>query len=350
MTTESDFFDAEAKIAQAQAEHFAAMADAYRRNSLVAQGRDPDELDDELPQPIVWTDFFADVSSTRWLVEGLWPVGRSMTLHAKPKVGKSLLMLWIAVKISQGICPLTGEAQEPIATGYLDYEMTRDDLRERLESMGETPGSLSELRYYQFPTISPLDTSAGGEALLALVQRDGVEALCIDTMAGAIDGEENSADTFAAANRHTFAKLKAAGISVARVDHEGHGHKRERGSSAKGAGPDVGWGLSADGSGMILTQTYARLQGMPPVHRLRRVDAPHLAFHAVESTGVPPGTADLVRQLDELGIDPHASRNATRTALAEAGIRVRNDRLGAAIKARREPRPVAKFEPVARDF
>src|SRR5205823_2611131 len=82
------------------------------------------------------------------------------------KAGKSLFLLHSVVKlIDAGVVVL-----------YFDYEMTEDDLYERLQDMGCGPEvDLSRLRYALLPTLPPLDTRDGGAALLAAV--DQVSAL-----------------------------------------------------------------------------------------------------------------------------------------------------------------------------
>ncbi len=121
-----------------------------------------------------------DRTGPDWLFENVLARGRGHALFAPHKVGKSLFMLWLAVTIATG--PL------PVAVLYLDYEMTLDDVLERLEDMGYGPGTdLSRLAYWLLPTLPHLNTAAGADRLEELVdqlaeQHPGHElAVIIDT-------------------------------------------------------------------------------------------------------------------------------------------------------------------------
>ena len=51
---------------------------------------------------IDWHALWADDSEEEWIVEPLLPARRLVALYSAPKVGKSLLMLEIAVGVSRG--------------------------------------------------------------------------------------------------------------------------------------------------------------------------------------------------------------------------------------------------------
>ena len=97
---------------------------------------------------------------------------------------------------------------------YLDYEMSSADLWERLTELGYNEHTdLQRLHYALLPSLPALDTAEGGQYLYNLAKRLHVDAVVVDTIGRAIEGEENSADTIRAFYRHTAQPLKAAGIA-----------------------------------------------------------------------------------------------------------------------------------------
>src|SRR5205823_1713681 len=117
---------------------------------------------------------------------------------------------------------------EPVVAIYLDYEMTEDDVHERLADMGLGPDDdLSRLRYWLLPSLPPLDTEAGAAALFPMIDAelarfpDHHGLLVVDTMGRAVAGEENSNDTFRAWWRVAGVELKRRGMTWARTDHAG---------------------------------------------------------------------------------------------------------------------------------
>jgi hypothetical protein len=293
-----------------------------------------------LNQPVDWFALFKHEPQDAWVVQDLWPKERSIHIHAAPKTGKSLVSLWLAAHVAMGIDPITMRPITPMRVGYLDYEMTEDDLLERIQDMGITPEQLGatasdpygNLRYFTHPVLPPLDTRAGGEALMEHLTFNDCHAVVLDTFSRVVEGEENSADTYRAFYRHTGSQLKHAGIAMSRLDHEGHANGRSRGSSAKIDDVDVVWGLKRTDDGLKFTRTQSRIAWVPETLTLRQVEP--LGF-VVASQSVPAGTLERVRELDALNIPIGLGRVKVRKMLIEMGAEPgRNEVLGAAIKYR----------------
>ena len=195
-----------------------------------------------------------DFAAEEWLIEPLIPVARLVSIFAPAKQGKSLVVLEAVACAASGR-PVFGMAPtEPVTTLYCDYEMTPADLHERLADMGFGPSDdLSRLHYLSLPSIPPLDTPEGGAFLVALVEATGARLVVIDTTSRVISGKENDADTVTALARNSLFPLKARGVAVARLDHEGKDSERgARGSSAKRDDVDVQWRLKRTDDGVVL--------------------------------------------------------------------------------------------------
>lgn len=284
---------------------------------------------------IDWADFWhREHSEQEWVIDRVLAWGRGHVIYAQKKVGKSLLVLALLLE-------MLGDRADVIVI-YLDWEMTEDDLYERLLEMGHDEDSdLSRLRYWQLPSVGPLDTHQGADQLLEVVDAerehwpDHHVIVILDTTGRAVRGPENDADTFRAFYRHTGLALKQRGITYARIDHAGKSAEQgQRGSSAKGEDVDIIWRLEpADRGGYTLCRDAARMGWVPEKVGLERLYGP-LRF--VRSLAMfPEGTNDLVATLERLGVPADATNRAARKALKEAEETASNNVLAAALRYRK---------------
>jgi hypothetical protein len=288
--------------------------------------------------PIDWEAFWAsEAPEQEWGLEPLVPSGRCTAIYAPAKLGKSLLALDAIAARATGRPVLGAAALDPINCMYLDLEMTEADLRERLTDLGYGPDDdLSRLHYFQLPTLPPLDTELGGEMITGLATELGVSLVAIDTMARAVSGNENDADTYRDFYRFTGRQLKAAGIGVLRLDHQGKDAALgQRGSSAKADDLDVVFRMSAiDLRTMKLTRTHSRIPWGPSEITIVRHEEP-LLRHVITGDAFPAGTHDCVLALDELDVPLDASSAKATETLRRAGKGTRKLVVLAALKARR---------------
>jgi len=269
-------------------------------------------------EPIDWPSFWtAEVEREDFILEPLVPAGRSTAVYSPAKEGKSLLVLDSVAAAATGRPVLGRHRVEPFDIVYVDLEMTRADLRERLGDLGYGPGDdLSRLHYFQLQDLPPLDTEEGGQVLLAVAQEHQARLVVIDTMARAVRGEENSADTFRNFYACTGRRLKAGGIALLRLDHQGKdGSLGQRGSSAKVDDVDVVFKLTAEGRHIVLTRTHSRVPWIPAEVVITRMDDPVLHHVLDGAQHWPAGTSDCALVLDELGVPLDATANTAQTAL-----------------------------------
>lgn len=287
-------------------------------------------------QPIDWQAFWnREHIGEDWLIEPLVPRGRQVALWATHKTGKSLLSLEVAAAAATGRAVLRQPAGEPINVVYVDLEMTEDDLYERLSDMGYGPADdLTHLHYYLLPALPPLDQAEGGIAVVNLAIHHQAQLVVIDTMARAVAGEENDADTYRDFYRYTGLHLKARGISMMRLDHGGKDATRgQRGSSGKGDDVDVVWHLKAADSGLQLRRDVARMSWVPDTVALERNTEPHL-HHEVAAALWPAGTRETADELDRLGAPTNITQRAAIALLKEHEYARKSDIIRAAVKYR----------------
>lgn len=298
------------------------------------EGEDDNEDDDAEEVFIDWPKFWRqDHKDAEWVYEPILARGRGHAVYAPRKVGKSLLLLWMAAQLA---------TRPGHLVMYLDFEMTEADVYERLADMGYGPDSdLTKLRYAVLPSLPALDSAAGAKALLALVDREIADnpndhvVVIIDTTSRVVAGPENDADTFRAFYQHTGKALKKRKVTYARADHAGKDpDKGQRGSSAKGDDVDVVWRVVATDEGFCLNREAARMSWVPERVPLRRSDEP-LAFSQVPGTW-PAGTKETAVLLDELDVPLDAGYRQVGELLKAEGKGVRAAVIRAAQKYRRQ--------------
>lgn len=300
-----------------------------------------DSLDyaDEIGANLIdWGEFWReDHNEAQWIAEPFIADKRGHSIFAIGGTGKSLLALWIAAAIATGR-PIFGQHTEPRNVLYMDYEMTKADLYERLEAMGYGPDiDMTRLHYAMLPSLPPLDTEAGGQRLRKLAAHVNADVVVIDTYGRAVEGDENDADTTRAFYRHAGMGLKADGRTWLRIDHAGKdAAKGQRGSSAKNDDVDVVWQMSVTDTGYTMKATKRRMGWVPETVGIIKREDPELGFELADVPGVPAGTLDAVTLLDRLDVPVTASHREAARMVREAGQRVRNNVLRAAVRVRRD--------------
>jgi 5S rRNA maturation endonuclease (ribonuclease M5) len=284
---------------------------------------------------------FADDTPTEdWVLWPIIPRGRAVSFYAGAKQGKSTILLAIVAAVCTGRKVLGVEVQPPVHVLYLDYEMTRADLKDRLVELGygETD-NWDHLHYALIPSLPPLDTDAGAQACLALAQSVGAEVVVIDTYGRAVLGEEDKADTTRAFYRYTGMALKAAGIAWARLDHSGKdGDKGARGSSAKNDDVDIVWRLQRTEDHVTLTRTHTRVPwGMDRIEIDKiETDDGVTVYRMAGGRGYAAGTKDLAEVLDRLGVAHDATQRQVRAVLKDHAVKAKTTVLADAMRYRRE--------------
>jgi hypothetical protein len=287
-----------------------------------------------------WHILWEDENPEEWIIEPVLPARRLIALYSPPKIGKSLLSLELAVGIARGTTVLGYEPDRARRVLYVDFENDpKGDIKPRLIAMGFGPDDLDYLDYLSFPALGPLDTAPGAADLLGAVDAYRSEVVVIDTVSRAIKGEENENDTWLAFYRHTGRWLKARGVALIRLDHTGKDEtKGQRGASAKSGDVDMVWRLSKVTETVYRLDCEAkRMQVLETSLILHRETTPKL-WHRVDAMGRfgawQAKIEQIMRALDEAGVDANASRRTIQPILKTMGLSARNDLLTEVVRKR----------------
>lgn len=288
-----------------------------------------------------WAEFWSTEDQEReWLIEPLFAAGRAHAIYAGAKTGKSYTVLAACAAAATGALFLGHKPPRPLKVLYVDYEMTADDIRDRLVEFGYGPtDDLSRLSYALLPSLPPLDTAEGGSALLSSAMALEVDLVVIDTTGRALKGDENDADAIRDYYRHTGARLKQAGITAVRLDHAGKDPERgQRGSSAKNDDVDVVWRITRTDDGQVWKATHRRMSWVPETVPITVAanDMGISVFTTTAGSTWPAGTKDCAEQMDRLGLPPSVSTRAATEVIRSNGISASNNTIRAAVRYRRE--------------
>jgi hypothetical protein len=303
----------------------------------------PDEM---LGMLVDWKSFWTQEHVVEdWIAKPLIARARQTALFAGAKTGKSWLTLNVVAALATGK-PILGQTEQPkVHVLYLDYEMVEADLYERLEQFGYTEDDdLSHLHYALIPSLPPLNTAEGASAIMRLCELTKAEVVVIDTTGRAIEGEENSADSYREFARTTGLALKRAGIACVRTDHAGKdGGKKhgQRGSSAKNDDVDIVYRLDKTDDGLMLVRTHTRISWVPEkidliVEEFDDITTIRQRTRATKGWTVQEIT--LAKHLDTLGIPKNAGVNEAQRIAKELGAKLgRKSVLSRAIQCRQLP-------------
>ena len=328
---------------QSHADRLKQAADAATMDALRDLGWQPPSAADPLHEwnLVDWATFWGHETDADedWIVEPLFARGRGHAVYAGAKTGKSWSVLAACAAVATGRTFL-GFTNPAATVLYVDYEMTEADIRDRLRSFGYGPDDdLSRLHYALLVSTPPLDTPEGGHALLAAAQTVSADLVVIDTTSRAVEGEENSSDTYKAFYRHTGAVLKHEGIALVRLDHSGKtAEKGMRGSSAKADDVDVVWRMERTDNGQQWKATHRRMGWVPEAVTINVIEDTDEDTFTFSGAGPawPAGTKDCADILDNLGLSTEISTRAAQMALTEAGEGRRRRVVVAAVKWRKE--------------
>lgn len=297
---------------------------------------------------LVIIDWAAERDESAELVDGLVIAGRWTAVAAAAKAGKSSLLVSVSVEVSEGRHPFDATLTDPVAVLYIDAEMGRIDLEERLVECGYKPSLLA--RWWACDIPPRLDTTDGAAKVLDYVRAHQIRFVVIDGINGTVGGAEKDDSPWRLLFEYTIQPLKVMGVAVMTADNLGKDSALgPRGSSVKLDKADAVLNLTRTATGVNLHASHRRTAAYPVDTALEVFgidgDEPVRYRRPVGDT-YPDGTKEVADLLDEMGVDPTFGRDKVRRLLRQVAeeapdpdrLKVRNVLLGAAIRWRKEAR------------
>lgn len=285
---------------------------------------------------IDWSTFWdQDQQDQEWLVEPILARTRGHALYAGAKSGKSLMLLEIAAALATGRPVLNQPAQPPMHTLYVDYEMSAQDIRDRLEAFGYGQNDdLTHLHYALLPSIGGLDTQEGARTIIEAVHHHDIQLVVIDTTARAVEGAENDADTLRAFYRWTGLALKSKGCTYIRADHAGKdSSKGQRGTSAKNDDVDLVWRFTKrTDNNILLEATHRRMSWVPEKVEMQLVETNQGLRHQLVDDKPSIAAQNLVMNLVRIGVHAEMSLKDVRRLLKDNDVKCAQDTLRGAMR------------------
>lgn len=277
-----------------------------------------------------WVDLYAGVQHEDPIVDGIAFRGRWTSFAAPAKAGKSTLLLAVATAVAQGRDPFDDRAAEPVDVLYIDAEMGRVDMHERLEELELQPADLAHLHYVDI--VPKLDTVEGAARLTTAAEALSVALVVIDGINGTVSGAEKDDTPWRDLYELAIAPLKLAGVAVLTADNLGKDKTLgPRGHSVKMDKADAVIEIVRTDDGIKLKTTHRRTAAYPLELDLRLVgidgEGTEPMHYRHTSSAWPAGTADKAAELDALGVPLDCSRRAARDLLKAAGYAPGNNQI-----------------------
>lgn len=300
----------------------------------------PTDSDGDMVPLDDWGDNETEIED---LLEGVIIPGRWSQVVAQKKEGKTSLLMYLAIELSEGRHPFKGTPGDHVETLYLDGEMGKTDVGVLIEDLGHQPSELTARHFHTATTPLRLDTEADAGRLLRRVDQLGARLVVLDGLNGfLVPGvDENDAKAWLPFFAHTIAPLKARGVAIMSGDNLGKDPARgARGSSVKGDKADAIISVKQMDNGLRLKTLAAR--GGAYIDQLdlaaEGFDRSRPIRYWVTTEAWPAGTSELVALLDQLAVPLDLGRRQVRALLRvqapDGGAR--NQVLDAAIRYRRQ--------------
>lgn len=292
------------------------------------------DIPDDLILDVI--DFSRLHERTDDIVDGVISPGRWTAIVAPAKQGKTTFIMAMAVNCSVGIDPFTGATQPPVTVLYLDCEMGRLDLEERIFDLGFEPTDLD--RFYAVDIVPLMDTPDGARRVIATALHYHADIVVIDGLNGGLMGDENDNTALRNFFDLTVRPLKSRNVAVVTGDNTGKDvAKGPRGSSVKLDKPDAVLRLARTDQGVRVSAVVARSSSFirEETYAIEGLEGDVPVRYRKERTSWPDGTIKAAQLFDRLGVPLDWSRRRIRQYLRDHGADgFRNDVITAAQKYR----------------
>lgn len=171
--------------------------------------------------------------SNRWLVDRLIPFNGISCISGKPKVGKSIFSLYLAICIASGIKFLDEFEVQQGGVLLISKEDPEWLIQERIKALtGQTD---LPIKFLTGPQLF-LDSDKYIDQIISIIEKNHLKVIIIDSFRRIFKGEENSSQVIAQV-QNTFKILLEKGITLIFIHHHGKEgfFKRDAGDQLRGS-------------------------------------------------------------------------------------------------------------------
>lgn len=275
------------------------------------------------------------------LIEGLVYPGRWIAFFGGPKAGKSTLLIALSLDIARGYNTTAAAHRTPTRVLYVDAEMGRVDMLERLTAHG-IPDPSTIPNWWATDLPHPFDTPEGAQRLHHTVKELAIDCVIIDGLNGAVAGNENDDTTWREFYKLTIHPMKNRGIAVITGDNSGKDPTLgQRGSSVKQDKPDANARIkkAENAAEVHIKQRRTAAYQEKTVFKIDNLDSTAYVTVTAVAKADPLMTSDAIAALDALGLPNDATNETCKAALRENGPGFRNDAIAAAVRRRKARDP-----------
>ena len=196
-------------------------------------------IEDNLPEIECWDDM-PDEPLAPELIEGVLREGHKLLVSGPSKVGKSFLLLELAVCIGEGL-PWLGMQCEKGRVLYVNLEIDRKSARKRIQDIRTAMGLSESSRNVDIWPLrgnaAPLDKLAN--KVVRKASQKGYKAIILDPIYKVITGDENSASDMATfCNMFDWISTKL-GCAMIYCHHHSKGSQGQKSSIDRSSGSGV---------------------------------------------------------------------------------------------------------------
>jgi len=165
------------------------------------------------------------------------------------------------------------------------------------------------------------------------IERHHIGLLVIDSAGVGIEGDSNSADTYADFAKHLLNPLKKAGVTVLVLDNIGKDKSKGAiGSSRKAHESGATWQLTRNNGTWNLTATKRRTLGLEQAIAIKQLQDPLRYVLTTYAVVLDEQQQNIVLYLDTLSGAPMFTNRTLHDKLKEVGLSVKAERMDEAIR------------------
>jgi hypothetical protein len=269
-------------------------------------------------------------------IQGILPKGQVAWLYGATGIGKSLIASDLALSVAYGNLAFQHFETQQTNVLWLDYENGQEEHIQRLKSAGWTPKQLATDNHLHIGTFPESINPENSFTLIQEINRHQIGLLVIDSSGVGIEGDSNSADTYADFAQHLLNPLKKQGCTVLVLDNIGKDATRGAiGSSRKTHEAGATWKLTHNTGTWSLTAIKRRTLGLEHAISIKQTTNPlrYILTNATEPKDLNGEQLLIVQYLQQLPGSKALPAGVLKDILRKAGFSMNTTLMQDAIRA-----------------